>query len=49
MPSARAPASSRFLAEAVLSRGDAIEAECFAFLAVRVLRGLPMAFPSPRG
>ncbi len=30
-------------------RGDAIEAECFAFLAVRVLRGLPISFPSTTG
>ena len=32
-------------AEAVGWRGDAIEAECFAFLAVRALRGLPISFP----
>ena len=37
------------LAEAVLWRGDAIEAECFAFLAVRVLRGLPISFPLTTG
>ncbi len=30
-------------------RGDAIEAECFAFLAVRVLRKLPLSFPSTTG
>jgi len=30
-------------------RGDAIEAECFAFLAVRVLRELPLSFPSTTG
>ncbi len=36
-------------AEAVGWRGDAIEAECFAFLAVRVLRGLPISFPSTTG
>ncbi|KKC35674.1 anhydro-N-acetylmuramic acid kinase [Devosia epidermidihirudinis] len=30
-------------------RGDAIEAECFAFLAVRVLRGLPISFPTTTG
>ena len=29
--------------------GDAVEAECFAFLAVRVLRGLPISFPSTTG
>ena len=36
-------------AEAVGWRGDAIEAECFAFLAVRVMRGLPISFPSTTG
>jgi len=30
-------------------RGDAIEAECFAFLAVRVLRDLPISFPTTTG
>ena len=30
-------------------RGDAIEAECFAFLAVRRLRGLPVSFPGTTG
>ena len=30
-------------------RGDAIEAECFAFLAVRRLHGLPISFPSTTG
>lgn len=30
-------------------RGDAIEAECFAFLAVRVLAGLPISFPTTTG
>ena len=30
-------------------RGDAIEAECFAFLAVRRLRGLACSFPSTTG
>jgi len=30
-------------------RGDAIEAECFAFLGVRVLRKLPLSFPSTTG
>jgi anhydro-N-acetylmuramic acid kinase len=38
-----------FPAEAVGWRGDAIEAECFAFLAVRVLRGLPISFPTTTG
>jgi anhydro-N-acetylmuramic acid kinase len=36
-------------AEAVGWRGDAIEAECFAFLAVRVLRGLPISYPATTG
>ena len=30
-------------------RGDAIEAECFAFLAMRVMRDLPLSFPSTTG
>ncbi len=30
-------------------RGDAVEAECFAFLAVRALRGLPISFPTTTG
>ncbi|MBV8964013.1 MAG: anhydro-N-acetylmuramic acid kinase, partial [Hyphomicrobiales bacterium] len=37
------------LAEEVGWRGDAIEAECFAFLAVRVLSGLPLSFPLTTG
>ncbi len=36
-------------AEAAGWRGDAVEAECFAFLAVRVLRGLPISFPTTTG
>ncbi len=36
-------------AEAAGWRGDAVEAECFAFLAVRALRGLPISFPSTTG
>ncbi len=36
-------------AEAVQLRGDAIEAECFAFLAMRVLRGLPISYPGTTG
>jgi len=36
-------------AEAVGWQGDATEAECFAFLGVRVLRGLPTSFPSTTG
>jgi anhydro-N-acetylmuramic acid kinase len=30
-------------------RGDAIEAECFAFLAMRVMRDLPISFPTTTG
>ncbi len=36
-------------AESVGWRGDAVEAECFAFLAVRALRGLPISFPATTG
>lgn len=36
-------------AEVVGWRGDAVEAECFGFLAARVLRGLPISFPSTTG
>lgn len=36
-------------AENVGWRGDAVEAECFAFLAARTLRGLPISFPSTTG
>ncbi|RYE88248.1 MAG: anhydro-N-acetylmuramic acid kinase [Hyphomicrobiales bacterium] len=36
-------------AESVGWRGDAIEAECFAFLAARVIRGLPISFPTTTG
>ncbi len=36
-------------AETLGWRGDAVEAECFAFLAVRVLRGLPISFPATTG
>jgi anhydro-N-acetylmuramic acid kinase len=36
-------------AEAVGWRGDAVEAECFAFLAVRVLRNMPISFPTTTG
>ncbi|MGV8935586.1 MAG: anhydro-N-acetylmuramic acid kinase [Allorhizobium sp.] len=36
-------------AEALGWRGDAVEAECFAFLAVRVLRDLPISFPATTG
>lgn len=37
------------LAEDVGWRGDAIEAECFAFLAVRALRGMPLSYPTTTG
>jgi anhydro-N-acetylmuramic acid kinase len=37
------------MAEAVGWRGDAVEAECFAFLAVRALRGLPISYPATTG
>lgn len=36
-------------AEALGWRGDVLEAECFAFLAARALRGLPQSFPSTTG
>ncbi len=35
--------------EAVGWDGDALEAQCFGFLAVRVLRGLPLSFPRTTG
>ena len=35
--------------EAVGWRGDALEAEAFAYLAVRSLRGLPLSLPSTTG
>jgi anhydro-N-acetylmuramic acid kinase len=37
------------VAEDVGWRGDAIEAECFAYLAVRSLRGLPISYPLTTG
>ncbi|WFF40309.1 anhydro-N-acetylmuramic acid kinase [Salinicola endophyticus] len=37
------------LADTVGWRGDAIEAECFAYLAMRSLRGLPLSFPLTTG
>lgn len=36
-------------ADAVGLRGDAVEAECFALLAVRSARGLPLSFPATTG
>ncbi|MBO6537786.1 MAG: anhydro-N-acetylmuramic acid kinase [Rhizobiaceae bacterium] len=36
-------------AEKVGLRGDAVEAECFAFLAVRSKQGLPLSFPTTTG
>jgi anhydro-N-acetylmuramic acid kinase len=35
--------------EAVGWDGDALEAQCFAYLAVRSLRGLPISFPGTTG
>jgi anhydro-N-acetylmuramic acid kinase len=35
--------------EAVGWDGDALEAQCFGLLAVRVLRGLPISFPGTTG
>lgn len=35
--------------ESVGWRGDALEAEAFAFLAARCLRGLPISFPGTTG
>jgi anhydro-N-acetylmuramic acid kinase len=37
------------LAEEVGWRGDAIEAECFAYLAVRAVRRLPFSYPNTTG
>jgi anhydro-N-acetylmuramic acid kinase len=37
------------IAENVGWRGDAVEAECFAFLAARALRGMPLSFPTTTG
>jgi anhydro-N-acetylmuramic acid kinase len=53
-PALMAELGRRAGVEAVLAedagwRGDAIEAECFAFLAVRALRGLPLSFPTTTG
>lgn len=36
-------------ADTVGLRGDAVEAECFALLAVRSARGLPLSFPATTG
>jgi anhydro-N-acetylmuramic acid kinase len=35
--------------EALGWKGDALEAECFGFLAVRSLRGLPLSLPATTG
>jgi anhydro-N-acetylmuramic acid kinase len=53
-PTIMAMLESRARVEAVSAdtfgwRGDAVEAECFAFLAVRTLRGLPISFPTTTG
>jgi anhydro-N-acetylmuramic acid kinase len=45
---ARAPVPVK-TAEAVGWRGDAIEAEAFAYLAARTVRGLPISFPGTTG
>ncbi len=45
---ARAPCEV-VTAEAVGWRGDALEAEAFAYLAARTLRGLPISFPGTTG
>jgi anhydro-N-acetylmuramic acid kinase len=37
------------LAEAVGQRGDSIEAEAFAYLAVRSVKQLPLSFPTTTG
>ncbi|MHC1550739.1 anhydro-N-acetylmuramic acid kinase [Phyllobacterium sp. K27] len=37
------------LADDIGLRGDAVEAECFAYLAMRSLRGLPLSFPHTTG
>jgi anhydro-N-acetylmuramic acid kinase len=34
---------------AIGADGDALEAQAFAFLAVRTLRGLPISFPATTG
>lgn len=49
MDALRARAAEPVPAEDVGLRGDAIEAECFAFLAQRTLRGLPISFPGTTG
>lgn len=46
---ARRTGAGIVLAEDVGLRGDAVEAECFAFLAMRALRGLPFSFPLTTG
>jgi anhydro-N-acetylmuramic acid kinase len=37
------------MAEDVGWRGDSIEAEAFAYLAARTMRGLPISFPATTG
>ncbi len=46
---ARRTGAEILLAEDVGLRGDAVEAECFAFLAMRTLAGLPISFPLTTG
>ena len=35
--------------DAIGRDGDAIEAQCFAYLAIRSRRGLPLSFPTTTG
>ncbi len=46
---ARRTGATVISADEVGLRGDAVEAECFAFLAMRSLRGLPLSFPLTTG
>ena len=46
---AKRSAAEILLAEDVGLRGDAVEAECFAFLAMRSKRNLPISFPLTTG
>jgi anhydro-N-acetylmuramic acid kinase len=49
MISARLAPATVLAAEAVGWSADALEAQAFAYLAVRTLRGLPITFPSTTG
>ena len=46
---ARRTRAKPILADEVGLRGDALEAECFAYLAVRALLGLPISYPMTTG